>query len=434
MNKKEQLNNKLLDFGVNTDQIQKLFGGGETLKLVNKVESKVNWFSDKDLKTISKDLDEAKDLILIILANFTNTWVVSQSHNNVRKSEGHKRLDSIILQGQVDSRKSNKYKIILDLLIKYGIIEKTANYFVGDKCNEYKLTKPYFGKGTAIYNLKTNIATELNSKYLSSQVRKATSTVLGRNSIKMYSKIELPTVDEVKEILKQAVKGKYINKKGKRLVNTGKNPNRYNPEEFIFTEAYLKIFNDLTIQYMVPIVTGENAGHRVIDSLNMMPSLIRQHITLDGQKLVECDYGSLHPNIANRVYRGENQVNINHDTVSSFLGITRKESKVLHLSFLNLRVEDMKRSPLYDFYKANHLDLLIKIEDDKLRHKTHKITSQKMFAVETQMMSLAVERLDKEGIDVVYIFDALYAKEIDSDRVAQVMNEVAKEFKVLTTV
>jgi hypothetical protein len=94
----------------------------------------------------------------------------------------------------------------------------------------------------------------------------------------------------------------------------------------------------------------------------------------------------------------------------------------------------MKRSPLYNYYKANHLDLLIKVEDDKLRHKTHKITSEKMFTVETQMMSLAVSRLQDEGITAIYIFDCVACKESDKEIVTNIMNQVAKEFKVLTTV
>jgi hypothetical protein len=432
MNKQEQLNKKLLDFGVDTDQIHKLFGNGETLKLVSKVESKVNWFSEKDLKTVSKDLDEAKDLILIILSNFTNTWAVSQSHNNVRKSEGYKRLDSQILMGQVCSRKSAKYKVILNLLEKYAIIEKTANYFVGEKCNEYGLTESYFGRGTAMYTLKTNVAQELNSKFLNAQIRKATSTVLGRNSIKMYSKIQLPTIDEVTEILKKAVKAKYINKKGKRIVNRGKNPNRYSPKDFVFAEDYLKMFKDLTIQYMVPIVTGENAGARVIDSLNMMPSLIRQHITLDGEKLVENDYSALHPNIAMTVYRGSGK-QITHEGVAEYLGLSRKEAKIEHLSFFNKRWENLYHSPLFAYYTKNESDMMQNMYTDKAR-RGYKVTSRRMFDVETQMMSLAVDRLDKEGIDVIYIFDCLFSKESDSTRVGEVMNKVAEEFKVLTTV
>ena len=85
----------------------------------------------------------------------------------------------------------------------------------------------------------------------------------------------------------------------------------------------------------------------------------------------------------------------------------------------------MKRSPLYNYYKANHLDLLIKVEDDKLRHKTHKITSEKMFTVETQMMSLAVSRLQDEGITSVYVFDCIYCKGSDATIVTEVMNQVA---------
>jgi hypothetical protein len=65
-----------------------------------------------------------------------------------------------------------------------------------------------------------------------------------------------------------------------------------------------------------------------------MPSVIREIITIDDDTLVECDYSTLHPNIANKIHRGKNNIAITHDEVAKALGITRKEAKIEYLSLL----------------------------------------------------------------------------------------------------
>jgi hypothetical protein len=49
-------------------------------------------------------------------------------------------------------------------------------------------------------------------------------------------------------------------------------------------------------------------------------------------------------------------------------------------------------------------------------------------------MSSAVDRLQDQGITAIYVFDCLYVKGSDKEIVTNIMNQVAKEFKVLTTV
>jgi len=408
------------------------------ISIVSKAEAKLEFVTKKDLLSIDADTDVAKELILIILSNLSNTSTLASSSTDTRVVQGYKKLYSPILKDQVkvNSKATSPYKKILNLLIKYNMIEKGKSYSTVSKTsNEYRLCRNFFNKGVVDYTLKTDVAKRLSNKDKASNLEKCISTVLGRNALANLERVEMPSLEEVKTHLEKKIKEGFINKAGQKLVSEGKNPGRYEDRDDVVTmERYLNDYSYLKEHFHIPIITGDNAGQRVITKWNLMASVIRELVKVDGEYLTECDYGSLHPNIANRVYRGENKVNINHDTVSSFLGITRKESKVLHLSFLNLRVDDMKRSPLYDYYKANHLDLLIKVENDKLRHNTHKVTSQKMFTVETQMMSLAVDRLQDQGITVIYVFDCLYSKGSDAKIVTEVMNKVAEEFKVLTTV
>ena len=435
-----QLKSRLKELDIDmTYSLHSILEGIETeIAIASKLESKLEYITKKELLTIDSDIDVAKELILIILSNFSNTSTLANNSNDTRVIQGFKKLYSPILKAQVRTgkTKTSPYIKILNLLIKYNVIQKGKNYSTTSKTsNEYKLNQVFFNKGIVGYKLKTDVAKRLSNKDRVSNLNRCISTVLGRNALSNLERIEMPSVEDVKIHLQNKVKEGYINKKGKRLISEGKNPARYKDrKDIVILENYLRDYKYLKEHFNIPIVTGDNAGQRVITKWNLMPSIIRELVKVDGELLTECDYGSLHPNIANRVYRGDNKVNINHDTVSEFLNITRKESKILHLSFLNLRVDDMKRSPLYNYYKANHLDLLIKVEDDKLRHKTHKITSEKMFTVETQMMSLAVSRLQDEGITVIYIFDCVACKESDKEIVTNIMNQVAEEFKVLTTV
>ena len=165
-----------------------------------------------------------------------------------------------------------------------------------------------------------------------------------------------------------------------------------------------------------------------------MPSVIREIITIDDDTLVECDYSTLHPNIANKIYRGKNNIAITHDEVAKTLGITRKEAKIEHLSFLNKRIEDMKRSPLYKYYNDNHFHMLFNLEADKQRYNSHKITSQKLFMKETDMMEDVIMELNNIGVDVVYVFDALYTQPFNADIVRNTMNKIANKYHIKTKV
>jgi hypothetical protein len=78
--------------------------------------------------------------------------------------------------------------------------------------------------------------------------------------------------------------------------------------------------------------------------------------------------------------------------------------------------------------------MLFNLESDKIRYKTHKITSQKLFMKETDMMEDVIMVLNNIGVDVVYVFDALYTQPFNSDIVRSTMNKIANKYHIKTKV
>lgn len=434
---KQKLLKQIRESGVDiTPTIKDLiYNIDKKLCIPRKTKAKLNYIPKKQLKTIHPDTEVAKELILIILSNFSSTLAESiNAKNDKAKQKGYKRLDSSILQSQVDTSKSNRYKRILDLLIKNNIIVKGKNYStVYHKCNQYKLFDKYFRVGVTDYIIQTEYVKRLYNRKASNNLTQVLSSEIGRNTLSNLEKVYMPSQEAVEEHLMSKVREGYKNKRGKRLVKRGKHTKKYDDKNYVFVEDYLEMYNYLKNFFNIPIITNKKAGHRVITKYNMMPSIIRDLLKLDNEDIVECDYGSLHPNIANRIYYGENKININHDDVANYLNISRKEAKIEHLSFFNKRIVDMKRSSLYKYYEDKHYTLLMNVENDKMRYDSHKITSQKLFSMEGRIMNDVVQTLNNRGISSIYVFDAIYCTKNNSKEVIQVMNDVAKSYKVKTS-
>lgn len=200
-----------------------------------------------------------------------------------------------------------------------------------------------------------------------------------------------------------------------------------------FVEDNIRLFEFLTSRgFMIPSAGDMHSGGRVVDSFTLMPAWIREQITIDGKKLVECDYNALHPNIAIKLYDGS-LAYLTHGLVAKKTGIDLKKVKIEHLSFFNMRWEGMRKSPLFDYYSRWETDMLEKIYHDKNEHG-HKITSQKMFGVEVSVMSDVITDFSAKGISVLYVYDALLCEGKDIALVVETMNRIILEYGVKTSV
>ena len=197
---------------------------------------------------------------------------------------------------------------------------------------------------------------------------------------------------------------------------------------------------------LTPTVGGEYSGGRVTDSFNLINSWIRKLIRIDNEKIIELDFKSFHPCIASSLYGSGNQ--IIHEKIADYFKESPSNVKKEHLSFFNVPIKNctinkkkyigMENFKIYKWYEKFEPDMLKNMIIDKKSgdFKTgFKNTTKKIFTKEVEIMTeIIVELNHVYDIYCIYVYDALYVKESDSEIVRNVMNNVAKKHGVNTYV
>lgn len=412
-------------------ELSLLFPNVNNILIPKKVEYTLKkYVPKKSLKSIDPDPFVAVEKCLVFLSNLASTFYAE---------EKWKTLWSEILHEQSKNRDNTFiYKRIVDVLVagtKNGpLLEVDPRYHKGESM-KYRIAEPYLKTGLTDYVLKTPKIIQVRNKLYYRQLFQAFNNPISLNLIKIYPRLDLPTSEELLEIGKCLVKSGHLTKKGKKLTVRNKHQNHYwsDHHERSFVEDNIKLFEFLTQRgFMIPTEGSDKSGGRVVDSFTLMPSWIRDQITIDGVKLKEADFVALHPNIAMTLYSGKSEY-LNHQKVADLLGEDLLTIKTEHLSFFNKKVVEMKASPLYDYYETNEAEALKRIIADK-RQNGYKVTSRRLFKSEVGIMRNAITRLNQEGIYVLYVYDALLCEEKDVDRVRVVMNEAALHDGVKTKV
>lgn len=415
----------------------------DKLRIPKKVRSYLEYISDEKLIIINKDIDVAKEMILHFVSQFSNTtahYLKDEKSDLINKS-----LSSKIMRKNYRNKNKTVYKQIIDILISGnehgGIIEKVKEYIPGVNNNIYRLTDKFIHLGTEEYNIKTKKVLTLNKRIVKKRIEEIHENVIGNNLLAVYDRVTLPTINEIKDKGVDLVVDKY-KRKGKTLIIQG-NTNRkdIDTDRFMLLEDHISIFETLAGSGLpIPYIGSEKSGGRVIDAINLMPKWIREMIRIDGKLLKEYDYKALHPNIVSLQYATpQEHKHISHEEVAKYLDIPLNRAKKEHLSFFNKQYWAMKESPLWDYYMDNkpvmiHLllaDRKNQAKDLKIKD-IHKVTSMLLFAFEVDLMSEVVKRLNARGVFVLYVFDALLG--VENRLIEQTMNEVAKEYGLLTTV
>jgi hypothetical protein len=381
--------------------------------------------------------DVAVELCLLFLSQLSST------HRNIlngKSPDGWKSLRAEYLR-QLLRIDDKTYQCVKKALLKFqydlGPILEERFYVKGKHSYGYRLGESFRSKGYFPYKLKTKQAQDLFRRSCERKLRLAEKNIICVNLIEFYKSITLPTEQEIVDEGRRLIKEGYYNKKGKKLIFRNKKVNAYFPDvaNLSFIEDALKIFKYLTKNgVMIPRPGNEKSGGRVVDSFALMPLWIRKLVKINGQPVAEADYSCLHPNIAMSLYGG-NSPYLTHEHLAKQLGIDKKIVKIEHLSFFNKRVEQMKRSLLFEYYKKYEpemVDAIIRAKEES--EHGHKITCRCLFAKEVEIMTEVVSRLNEEGIFVGYIYDALFFDPVHSEKVVEVMDEVAADLRVYTSV
>jgi hypothetical protein len=423
-------------YGVNHTNFPLFQSATYTIKVPSKVEyALTRYMSKKLLKEIHPKIDVAIELCLIFTSLLTSTYF---KWNDGSNPDGWKPLKAAYLR-RLFAYKPDTYKKIREVLetplMNGSIIECDYEEEKGVKCFYYRLTDNYIGKGIKSYELKTKLAQDFRVKYHQERLKESSSNVICKNLIQLYSKISLPTIEEIRSESRELIKSGYISKKGKRLTFLNKHKKEYynNASDMTFVEDGIVAFNYLTSGgLIVPKITNEFAGGRIVDSFVLMPSYIRNMCKIDGQPIVEIDFTCLHPNIAMALYGGKQKF-ISHQKIAEKLNITLPLVKSEHLSFFNKQSIEMQKSPLYNYYiETEPLMMKNLIKEKYATSRRHKFTSQRMFEKEVEIMTDVVRQLSSEGICVGYVYDALFCAPENAQRVKHVMDEQVKKHGVMT--
>lgn len=416
------------------DRYSSILQNTNVIYIPSKVEYNLKKYTPKALlKEIDDDKNIAVEKCLLFISNLISTYFTDDKW---------KSLHSSILSNQMGGQDNKGVQIYIKVLkvLTTGTkqsgayIEVNDSFQAGKSSKKYKLGEAYINKGLVKYTIQSQeIIFRRNSEYFKLLTKAAEGTITN-NLLKLYPLLKLPTSKELLEEGKRLVKENYSTKKGNKLTLRNKHTNDYwsDISNRSFIEDDIKLYEILTsIGLMIPFAGDEKSGGRVIDSFTLMPSWIRQMITINGSKLVEADYKSLHPNLAIKLYGG-NTKHLTHSKVAETLDIDLKTAKLEHLSFFNKHQNDMIKSPLYSFYEMNEPEMLKRIIDEKVE-KGYRTTSRKLFKLEVEIMTEVIKRLNQKGIFVMYVYDALYSLPKDNSIVIEIMNEVVNEMNIYTS-
>lgn len=413
-------------------ELNLIFPNVNSILIPKKLETNLRKYVSKELlKAIDPDINVAVEKCLVLVSNLASTYYTD---------DRWKRLNSKILHEQTKNKDNTFiYSKIIEVL-KEGtstgtMLEVDERYAKGKDSRKYRIPDSYFKPGLNEYFIKNSGIIQTRNRIYYRLINEANENPICNNLLKMYQRIVLPTSNELLVIGKKMVKERYTTKKGKILTMRNKHDNSYwiDADNRSFVEDNIKLFEYLTNRgFMIPTAGGEKSGGRVVDSFTLMPSWIRNEITIGSKKLAECDFRALHPNIAMHLYNGKHKF-LTHEEIAKITGIDLKEVKIEHLSFFNKDWNGMMASPLFGYYSKYEPDMLQQIYNEK-KANGYKITSKKMFAVEVQIMNDVIKYLNSVGVYVLYVYDALMCEEKDKTLVVETMNRIILEHGVKTCV
>lgn len=236
------------------------FGEYKTIQIPKGVRRRIKRLPKGILKRIDSNKDVAVEKCLIMTSNLTYTVFNEEDY--------WKSLSSTILHDQFKKGSDNTfiYKEIIEAL-KYEtnsthpIIECKKNQYNTETYRENYYTKQYRldescrNKTLESYQIKHDDNINKRKAYYFKQFNEASANEIGKNLIKVYEQITLPSKEKILIHAKKLVKENHKNKKGKKLTFLNKKSKSYfsNLEQRSFVEDNLKLYDFLVgVNFMIP--------------------------------------------------------------------------------------------------------------------------------------------------------------------------------------
>lgn len=262
---------------------------------------------------------------------------------------------------------------------------------------------------------------------------------------KTYPHLEIPSLKEVKAEADRIIKNKEQLTRGRKLVKLHRYSKTHpkfkkliKQKRICFYEDSLEIFTrNTTDGFYLPKISEKNAGGRVVDSFNLMPSWIRKLIKINGERLVTLDFKCLHPNIVLSLYNSHLKY-ITHQQVCNELNeilqlkkpLSIHSIKTQHLSVFNQTAKKIKLYKVYHYYNLKDPDFM----DVLLKEKENnpKLTTKKMFTKEVELMTTIMDQFDALNIKALYIYDAVMVEPKNVTKALEIMNAAAIKLNIHT--
>lgn len=413
---------------VKNEILPQFFIQGEKIKVLKTVEAVLAKAPKELWKKVHPKKAVAIEMCLLFLSLVIPKLL---SHRYDNEEQEWKFLGGRFLRRVFNDNPNTYQNIIAVLTFKCetgNILELGKGNNIGIKATKLRFTEQYSSKIIISRILTTDYAKKLSRKIVEESYNRVHDHLIVRNMVRLYPKITFPTLEEILTEAKRIIENGGKIKRGRKLVFLNKRPKSYYKTrgKISFVEDAIEVFKYWTEDgFMIPKVCRLRKGGRVIDSLNMIPSWIRNLIKINGNTISECDFECLHPNAAATLYGGSYKY-LTHKMIATALGIDEIEAKIENLSYFNKEYWQMKDSPVHPFYLGNEPTMISRIIKEKCYGKnSYKETSRKMLNLEVEIMTNAITELNKEGIEAIYIFDALSCESQYSDRVIEMMNKEA---------
>jgi len=313
-------------------------------------------------------------------------------------------------------------------------------------CRTYRVSEKYRKRGHDIYTITNKELLKNLEKMRKKYIDDTYLNDIAFFNIASYSKITLPTTEEIWEAADELVnEGK--THKGKKYSYRPDRASRENHDKYIYIEDTIETYERLTqLGYMVP-KASENAGGRVADSFTLMPRWIRNLCKMDGKPMIENDFTALHPNIILKHYSNfvghdeyqkiKNVINKYNGDLHQYMadktGLDRSEVKTYHLSIFNMRPSQLEKNYLWNIWKQEFPECAREIIKDKQDYyydngeynkDAYKNTTKLLFEEETKIMSNLIEILKQDDINGIYVYDAIYSLNDISHYMQEVTNQM----------